>query len=129
MTRQRCRERGAATVLTLAMAGVLLLAGAAAAVVGALVVDRRTAQAAADLAALAGAATLADPGGAAPASATQARGRDPCAVAGEVADANGARLTRCVVDDADVRVEVVVTGPRWLGQHPDLRAAARAGPG
>ena len=59
MTRPRPRgrpaERGAATVLTIAFAGLLLLLGAALGVVQAMVVAHRTAQSAADLAALAGA--------------------------------------------------------------------------
>ncbi len=33
------------------------------------------------------------------------------------------------VDGRDVRLRVVVTGPRWLGQRGDLEAEARAGPG
>ena len=114
--RSRC-ERGAATILTVAMAGVLLLVGAATGVVAAIVVAHREAQAAADLAALAGAATLADATG------------DACVVASEVAAANHARLRSCTVEGRDVVVEVEVTGPRWLGQRRDLAAAARAGPG
>jgi secretion/DNA translocation related TadE-like protein len=116
-------QRGAATVLTTAMAGVLLLVGAAAMVVGAMVVAHRRAQAAADLAALAGAGSLADPSG------RSGGGRDPCVVAGEIAAANRARLRSCHVVAADVVVEVSVAGPRWLGQVHDLTAAARAGPG
>ncbi|MBM7517230.1 Rv3654c family TadE-like protein [Nocardioides nitrophenolicus] len=114
-------QRGAATVLTVAMAGVLLLTGAAAGVVGALVVAHRRAQAAADLAALASATSLAT-GGATAASP------GPCAAAVDIARANGARLVSCWVDDLDVTVEVRVPGPRWLGQTHDLSATARAGP-
>jgi len=110
-------ERGAATVLVIAMAGLLLLVGAAAGVVGAIVTAHRRAQSAADLAALAGAASLADHSG-----------RDPCSTAGEVARANGAGLDSCTVEGADVLVEVSVSGPRWLGQDQDLSARARAGP-
>lgn len=108
-------ERGAATVLAVAMAGVLLLVGAATGVVGAIVVDHRRAQAAADLAALAAAAHP-DPG------------RDPCTTAARVATANGATLRSCRRDGPDVVVTVVVQGPRWLGQEGDLTASARAGP-
>lgn len=111
-------SRGAATVLVVALAGLLLLVGAAAAVVGAIVVAHRTAQAAADLSALAGAATLAEHSG-----------RDPCATAAEVAAANGAAVSSCTVEGQDVLVEVTVPGPRWLGQDHDLHAVARAGPG
>ena len=53
--RPRGDQSGAATLLVMAMAGVLLLLGAALAVVTALVAAHRVAQAAADLAALAGA--------------------------------------------------------------------------
>ncbi|MFJ9313743.1 Rv3654c family TadE-like protein [Pimelobacter simplex] len=109
-------ERGAATVLAVAMAGVLLLVGAATGVVGAIVVDHRRAQAAADLAALAAAAAHADPG------------RHPCTTAARVATANGATLRSCRRDGPDVVVTVVVQGPRWLGQEGDLIASARAGP-
>ncbi|QSR24384.1 hypothetical protein CFH99_01945 [Nocardioides aromaticivorans] len=99
------------------MAGLLMLVGAAAGVVGAIVAAHRAAQSAADLTALAGAATLADHAG-----------RDPCAAAGEVAVANGATLASCTVEGSDVVVEVTVGGPRWLGQDQDLSAQARAGP-
>ncbi|WP_246142842.1 Rv3654c family TadE-like protein [Nocardioides rubriscoriae] len=119
MTRRRSGEqgeRGAATVLTLALAGMLVLVGAALSVVSALVVDHRTAQAAADLAALAGARALADRG-------------DGCAAAGALAAANGAEVTACSVSGREVRVKVRVEGPRWLGQSGDLEAEARAGPG
>lgn len=110
-------ERGAATVLVIAMTGLLLLVGSAAGVVGAIVVAHRTAQAAADLAAVAGAE-----------AAVEHTGRDPCRTAEEIASANGAALVRCAVDGTDVRVEVSVPGPRWLGQDQDLSAEARAGP-
>ncbi|HEX4472624.1 MAG TPA: Rv3654c family TadE-like protein [Nocardioides sp.] len=109
-------ERGSAVVLVVAMAGVLVLVGAALAVVAAMVVDHRTAQAAADLAALAGARGAGS-------------GGDACATAARVAAADGARLTGCVVAGRDVEVEVEVPGPRWLGQSADLGARSRAGPG
>ncbi len=119
MTTRRHRvaaERGAATVLVTACLGVLLLVGCALAVVAAMLTAHRSAQAAADLAALAGAVAARD-------------GGDPCATAGSVAAANGARLTRCTAAGPDVTVAVEVRGPRWLGQVHDLSAAARAGPG
>jgi secretion/DNA translocation related TadE-like protein len=108
-------ERGAASVLVLALAGMLVLLGAALSVVGAMVVDHRTAQSAADLAALAAAQTLAD-------------GGDACGAAARVAIANGAEPTACSVTGREVRVGVLVRGPRWLGQRGDLEAEARAGP-
>ncbi|HET7069346.1 MAG TPA: Rv3654c family TadE-like protein [Nocardioides sp.] len=109
------RERGAATLLVLAMAGVLVTLGAALAVVVAMVAAHRAAQSAADLAALAGANAVLE-------------GRQGCAAAGETAAANGATLTGCLVSGADVAVEVRVAGPHWLGQTADLGARSRAGP-
>ena len=108
-------ERGAATLLVLAMGGVLTLLGASLAVVMAMVVAHRTAQSAADLAALAGA------------QAAQA-GADACATAARVAAADAAELTGCSVAGATVDVEVRVAGPRWLGEAADLEARSRAGP-
>jgi secretion/DNA translocation related TadE-like protein len=75
----------------------------------------RVAQSAADLAALAGAEA-------------RGRGRDPCATAASIALANGASLDSCVVEGFDVRLQVTVAGPHWLGQRHDLSAQARAGP-
>lgn len=102
-------------MLVVALTGLLLLLGSALGVVAALVVAHRSAQAAADLAAVAGATAL-------------QRGRDPCLIAGEVAAGNGASLTTCVVTGRDVLVDVTVAGPRWLGQDADLVGRARAGP-
>jgi len=107
-------ELGAATLLVVAMAGVLLLLGAALGVVQAMVVAHRQAQSAADLAALAGAAAI-------------ARGEDGCLRAAAVAAANDASVTSCAPSGAEVRVTVTVSGPRWLGQAADLTASARAG--
>lgn len=109
-------EGGAATLVVLAMAGVLLLVGAALGVAQALVVDHRRAQAAADLAALAGASA-------------GRWGLDACDAVRRVATANAAELTSCTVVAGVVDVVVRVAGPRWLGQTSDLTAQARAGPG
>jgi secretion/DNA translocation related TadE-like protein len=109
-------ERGSATLFAVAVLGVLLLVGAALGVVGAMVHAHRVAQSAADLAALAGAQSL-------------ARGADACSAAATVAEANAATVDSCAVEGFDVRLQVTVTGPRWLGQHHDLSAQARAGPG
>ncbi len=94
------------------MVGVLLSAAGAGAYVGSAVLARHRAQAAADLAALAGAARL--PAGAA-AACTRAT-----AVAREM------RVTdaRCEVDELDVVVAVQVT----VAFGGAARAAARAGP-
>ena len=103
-------------MLTIAFAGLLLLIGAALAVVQAMVVAHRSAQSAADLAALAGAEA-------------QLRGAGGCAVAAAVAEANGATLTGCEAGATDLWVEVLVPGPHWLGQSADLAASSRAGRG
>jgi secretion/DNA translocation related TadE-like protein len=109
-------ERGSATLFAVAVVGLLVLVGAALGVAGAMVHAHRVAQSAADLAALAGAQSL-------------ARGGDGCAAASTVAGANGATVDSCAVEGFDVRVQVTVAGPHWLGQHRDLSAQARAGPG
>ena len=113
---QRRGEAGAATLLVLAMAGVLLLVGAALGVVQAMVVAHRKAQAAADLAALAGASARGATGALPARRPTRSRG------------STGRGWSSCQEAAGDVTVEVVVTGPRWLGQQGDLTAEARAGP-
>ena len=102
-------------MLVLTMAGLLMFIGAALGVVLAIVVAHRTAQAAADLAALAGAQAAAE-------------GGDACAAARVVARANRAELRRCDVSGHEVRVDVEVAGPHWLGQSADLGAWSHAGP-
>lgn len=110
-------ERGSATVWVVALAGLLAALGTAGVLVGAAVVARHRATAAADLAALAGAAraVVADPAA--------------CSVATRIAAVNGAELEECAVGpDAvvDVRVRVPVRlGP--LGTS-HAHARARAGP-
>ena len=115
--RPEADDRGSATLPALACLGVLLLLGAALGVAAAMVTAHRSAQSAADLAALAAAGALGEgmPGGS-------------CAAAESVAAANGARMTGCQVDGRSTLVRVVVTGPHWLGQEADLEASARAGP-
>lgn len=108
-------ERGSAAPFAVGAIGLLLLVGAALGVVGAVFVAHRTAQSAADLAALAGADAL------------QVSG-DACAAAATIADRNGATLESCEIAGEDVTVTVRVEGPRWLGQPGDPVAAARAGP-
>lgn len=114
--RPRRSEGGAATLLVVAFAGVLLFAGVALAGVAAIVLAQRTAQAAADLAALAAATTLAE-------------GGDACAAAAEVAAANAAVVDGCAVTGQDTRVSVRVPGPRLVGRRIEVTAEARAGPG
>nr|WP_279385429.1 Rv3654c family TadE-like protein [Klenkia marina] len=110
-------ERGSATVWTVALAGLLALLGAASVLVGAAVVARHRAGAAADLAALAVAvrAVRGDPGA--------------CATGTAIAVANGAELVGCTVAPGSV-VAVEVSVPVQLGPLGLLAATgrARAGP-
>ena len=94
------------------MVAVLLVATLGGVYLGAVVLARHRAQAAADLAALAAAALL-------PAGADAA-----CARAREVALAMRAGRAGCVVDDLDVVVTIEAAVGRW----GTARAAARAGP-
>ena len=114
---RRGAERGAGTVMALAIIAVLLVL--AVGVVGLIQAQAAAGRArlAADLAALGGATAL---------SSLVAPG-DPCAVAGTVAQANGATLTGCTVDGEDVTVHVAV-GVRVLGVGRTAAASARAGP-
>ena len=110
----RRSERGAATVLVVAMAGVLMFVTAGLAAAGGLVTSQRRAQAAADLAALAGASHLDD---------------DACGSAAQVARANGAALESCRLDGDAVTLTVSVAGPRVPWRDVRVTADARAGPG
>lgn len=116
MSRRGNADRGAASVLVATCVVLLLTIGAGLGVVAALVRSHRSAQSAADLAALAGATA-------------RQRGEDACALAAALARANDAVLVTCSLLGDDVLVDVEVSGPRWLGQTADLTARARAGPG
>ncbi|UFU03406.1 flp pilus-assembly TadE/G-like family protein [Ruania suaedae] len=111
------RDRGSATVLVLAIlaAGLVLMV-----LLGALVhasVARGTAQAAADLAAIAAAGEAAS------------GGPDPCALAERVAERNGGQLSSCAVGDGALTdVEVRVPATPLPGWDQVAVAAARAGP-
>jgi secretion/DNA translocation related TadE-like protein len=109
------RDRGAVTVLAVALLGVLFLLTAGLGMAEAMVVAHRRAQTAADLGALAGAHAL-------------QRGQDGCVASSVVVRANDATLDACRLEGADVLVEVTVRGPSWLGQRGSLQAQARAGP-
>ncbi|MBB5787599.1 Rv3654c family TadE-like protein [Jiangella mangrovi] len=116
MRGRRCGERGAGTVLVLAVVLVVMVAVQAVAVLAAGQTARHRAAAAADLAALAAAQRLAS--GAV----------DPCADAGRIAQANGADLRDCVVDGAEVEVQVRVETQSALPWLPAQDRRARAGP-
>jgi len=108
-------ERGAATLIVLALSGLVLFVGLALAGAAAIVLTQRAAQAAADLAALAGASAA-------------VAGADACAAAGDIAAANGAALARCELTGAVVTIAVRVEGPRLVARRYDVTAEARAGP-
>ena len=107
-------DAGAGTVLAVAMVGLLVTVTVATSGAVGLVAGHRRAQAAADLAALAGAAALQD-------------GGDACRRAGTVAERNGASLRRCRVEDWSVAL-VVASSVRLPGGSIDLRARSHAGP-
>lgn len=111
-----CREQGSALPVVVALGGLVMLVGLAAAFTVATAVDHRRAQAAADLAALAGATALQD-------------GRDPCAAAVDVGVRNGAEAVDCRVAGVDVLVTARLPGPRFSGVGWELVGRARAGPG
>lgn len=118
-------EDGVASVLVVGLTGLLVLLGLAAAFLVATVAAHRRVQAAADLAALAGATTLHS--GGAGGSAVGAAG--PCDAAGTIAAGNGARITSCRIEASDVLVTAALDGPRFLRHSWELTAQARAGPG
>jgi secretion/DNA translocation related TadE-like protein len=108
-------EHGSVTVWLLALGLVIVLVAAGLAMVGGAVVARHRAQAAADLAALAGAMRAWDGEAAA------------CDRAADVSARNSAALLACRLDELDVVVTVEVV-PDLLGSHGAARASARAGP-
>ena len=108
-------DTGAATVTGVMMVAALLAVTAGLLHLGGAVADRHRAQTAADLAALAAAAS---PGGA------------DCAAADRIGRANGAMQVACAPWDTDVVVRVEVPVAAWLrglGLGP-ATAIARAGP-
>lgn len=109
-------ERGSATVWSLCAGTVLLLTALAVLAWSGALVVRQRAEAAADLAALAGAQALLS-------------GSPPCGRAGRVAVAGGARLVACDVAAGSVTVVVEVRVPGVLRRLdvPPARARARAG--
>lgn len=109
-------EHGSASLLVIALLGLLMFLGAALGFLDGVVADHRAAQSAADLTALAGAQAL-------------QRGHDPCAAAGRIAAANEASIQSCEVHGEDVVVEVSVAARSYAGYSPEVTGRARAGPG
>lgn len=110
-------DRGSGTIWVLAFAAVIWVGGIAAMAVGGVRGARHRAAAAADLAALAGAARAV------------AGGADACGRAKVIAVQSGARLLRCRVrgDVVEVSVTVDLVVPMGLGAVQVL-SRARAGP-
>jgi secretion/DNA translocation related TadE-like protein len=120
MTRSQTGDRGSGTLLALAVVIFLLSLTAAVGVFGRFIVAQHRADAAADLAALAG---------------TQAygTGKDGCAVADTVAARNRQHLTDCSIvgdrTDFVVSVRVAAAVPTRVPLLPEMiTAAADAGP-
>jgi secretion/DNA translocation related TadE-like protein len=109
-------DRGAASVLLLAVGLVLVMAGLGGAAIGTARVARHQAQNAADLAALAGATDAVFGESVA------------CARAARLAAANGARLTSCTVDGLEIVVRAEVAVQPLPGVLRKAAASARAGP-
>jgi secretion/DNA translocation related TadE-like protein len=114
--RHHKRDRGAASILILAIGLVLVAAGTAAAAVGAARVGRHQARTAADLSALAGAARVVEGPGPA------------CDRARQIAHDNQARLSVCRLEGWEIVVRVEVTVTPLPGLTRNTEAAARAGP-
>ena len=112
-------DRGAATVLALALVHLLLLVALVGALVGSVAVVKARAAAVADVAALAAAESW----------------TDPCADARAVAQANGMEVAACGADGTDVVVAVSAPAPelvrRWLAvlgrEGEPITVSARAG--
>ncbi len=118
------KDRGAATILGVAIIVVCLIGGLIGVGLGELAAARAHIASAADLAALAGASHVLD-------------GTDgACKAAIGTAQRNGAALTSCTVEGSDVVVALRIPAPRIVravarmahAQAPALRAGARAGP-
>ncbi len=110
-----CPDDGVASFVAVTLIGLLVLIGLAANFVVATAAAHRGAQAAADLAALAGAVTVQS-------------GGIPCVVAAEVATANHVSVTSCHLDGDHVVLAVRSDGPQLFGHRFEVSGRARAGP-
>jgi len=109
-------ERGSASLIAASMCAALVAVTVGGAHLGAAVIARHRAQAAADLAALGAAGSLA------------AGVADACGRATEVARAMGTVAVGCAVEDLDVVVTVEAPLDVSVFRMGPARAAARAGP-
>jgi secretion/DNA translocation related TadE-like protein len=119
----RPAEEGSATVLGLVLVCILTTVALVSVVVAEVLVGQRRAAAAADLAALAAAEVLGR------GAATTSGGVDACGQASRVSEANDATMTGCLVEGAEVVVEVAVEVPTFFGTGLSTSGRARAGPG
>lgn len=119
----RGEDTGSATVLVLALVGMVLLLAAGIGVLGGAQSARLGAQTAADLGALAAADSIAVPAGVR-LGAGLAPARPPCALAADVVRRNAARPGGCTALPGGV-VEVVAVRSTPIGP---ATAVARAGP-
>lgn len=108
-------ERGSTTVNAVVMIGVLATVALLVASAGGLITAHRTAAAAADLAALAGAEAMQS-------------GQPGCAAAQRIAEANRARLLACRPQGKVITLTVAVQADVAFGSQFTLRGRARAGP-
>jgi secretion/DNA translocation related TadE-like protein len=115
-SRSHRRDRGSATVLAVGVVAVLLMLTASGLLLLSAVVASHRARAAADLAALAGAAAL----------VRGPPGTTACGSAWQVARANGGHLAQCHVLGEALEVTVEVTP--WPDRLGRATAVARAGP-
>jgi len=102
-------------LIVIAASGLLMFVGLALGGVAAIVLAHRSAQAAADLAALAGASAA-------------ATGVDACSAAMRIAEANKSSVVRCELVGEIATVVVRVDGPLLVGRRYAVTAEARAGP-
>ena len=136
--RHPARDRGSATLWTVAVALLVMMSTAAVMLIAIAISARHRVATAADLSALAAASALASAQMAsARVASAQMESSDPttsatnqaCRAARDVAQANGARLSECQVDGPIVDVVTTATVPalRYLGSQ-SVSAHARAGP-
>ncbi len=108
-------EGGSATANAVVWIGVITAMAMACVLAAAVITTHRRSQAAADLAALAGAQAL-------------QRGADGCRAAAVNAGRNRAELLRCASVDSDMVVTVAAVPPDVFGAALTVPARARAGP-
>lgn len=113
---RRHGQRGSATVYAMVFIGLMTTLALVAVAIAGMFVGHRKAAAAADLAALAGAAAL-------------QQGRPGCEAAGRIAAANQVELVSCQTNGAVVDVEVAMDVHSAFGAIFAAAAEARAGPG